>query len=110
MLIRLFTAVFLAVHVHPDWNLILAVLATLTMTVGNLTALVQKNVKRLLAYSSIAHAGYAMIGVVAFSQLGVASRDLLLDWLPADQPAGLWDCRYRRSPGPVRMISLPIPG
>ncbi|MGB8215431.1 MAG: NADH-quinone oxidoreductase subunit N [Anaerolineales bacterium] len=73
VLIRLFTAVFLAVHVHPDWSLILAVLATLTMTVGNLIALVQKNVKRLLAYSSIAHAGYAMIGVVAFSQLGVAS-------------------------------------
>jgi NADH-quinone oxidoreductase subunit N len=53
--------------------MILAVLATLTMTVGNLIALAQKNVKRLLAYSSIAHAGYAMIGVVAFSQLGVAS-------------------------------------
>jgi NADH-quinone oxidoreductase subunit N len=53
--------------------MILAVLATLTMTVGNLVALAQKNVKRLLAYSSIAHAGYAMIGVVAFSQLGVAS-------------------------------------
>ncbi len=53
--------------------MILAVLATLTMTVGNLIALAQKNVKRLLAYSSIAHAGYAMIGVVAFSQMGVAS-------------------------------------
>jgi NADH-quinone oxidoreductase subunit N len=38
-----------------------------------LIALAQKNVKRLLAYSSIAHAGYAMIGVVAFSQLGIAS-------------------------------------
>jgi NADH-quinone oxidoreductase subunit N len=48
-------------------------LAALTMTVGNLIALAQKNVKRLLAYSSIAHAGYAMIGVVAFSQLGIAS-------------------------------------
>ncbi len=54
-------------------NLILAVLATLTMTVGNLTALTQKNVKRLLAYSSIAHAGYAMIGVAVFSELGTAS-------------------------------------
>jgi len=43
------------------------------MTVGNLIALTQKNIKRLLAYSSIAHAGYAMIGVVAFSQLGAAS-------------------------------------
>ena len=43
------------------------------MTVGNLIALAQKNLKRMLAYSSIAHAGYAMIGVVAFSQLGTSS-------------------------------------
>ena len=71
VLIRLFTVVFPVVS--PDWSLILAVLATLTMTVGNLIALAQKNVKRMLAYSSIAHAGYAMIGVVAFSQLGTSS-------------------------------------
>lgn len=71
VLIRLFTAVFPIIS--PDWSLILAILATLTMTVGNLIALAQKSIKRMLAYSSIAHAGYAMIGVVAFSQLGVAS-------------------------------------
>jgi NADH-quinone oxidoreductase subunit N len=57
----------------PSWSLILAVLATLTMTLGNLVALTQKNIKRLLAYSSIAHAGYAMIGLVAVSQLGMTS-------------------------------------
>jgi NADH-quinone oxidoreductase subunit N len=55
------------------WTTILAILAAVTMTVGNLLALPQKNVKRLLAYSSISHAGYALIGVVAFSQLGIAS-------------------------------------
>lgn len=71
VILRLLTAVFPIIS--SDWSMILAVLATLTMTVGNLIALVQKNVKRLLAYSSIAHAGYAMIGVVAFSQLGIAS-------------------------------------
>jgi NADH-quinone oxidoreductase subunit N len=71
VLIRLFTVVFPAISM--DWSLILAVLATLSMTVGNLIALAQKSVKRMLAYSSIAHAGYAMIGVVAFSQLGIAS-------------------------------------
>ena len=43
------------------------------MTVGNLIALSQKNIKRMLAYSSIAHAGYAMIGVVAYTQLGMSS-------------------------------------
>jgi NADH-quinone oxidoreductase subunit N len=71
VILRLFTAVFPVVS--ADWSMILAVLATLTMTVGNLIAMAQKSVKRLLAYSSIAHAGYAMIGVVAFSQMGVAS-------------------------------------
>ncbi len=54
-----------------DWTLLLAVLSAVTMTVGNLLALPQKNIKRLLAYSSIAHAGYAMIGLVAVSQLGM---------------------------------------
>ncbi|MEK6754344.1 MAG: NADH-quinone oxidoreductase subunit N [Chloroflexota bacterium] len=57
----------------PSWTLIFAALAAITMTVGNLLALSQTNIKRLLAYSSIAHAGYALIGVVAFSQLGAAS-------------------------------------
>ena len=71
VLIRLFTAVFPVLH--ADWSLILAILATLTMTVGNLIALTQKSVKRMLAYSSIAHAGYAMIGVVAYSVTGMAS-------------------------------------
>ncbi|MBE3067987.1 MAG: NADH-quinone oxidoreductase subunit N, partial [Chloroflexi bacterium] len=71
VILRLLTAVFPVIS--TDWSMILAVLATLTMTVGNLIALAQKNIKRLLAYSSIAHAGYAMIGVVAFSQFGVAS-------------------------------------
>ncbi|MBI5945600.1 MAG: NADH-quinone oxidoreductase subunit N [Chloroflexi bacterium] len=57
----------------PSWTLIFAALAAITMTVGNLLAISQTNIKRLLAYSSIAHAGYALIGVVAFSQLGAAS-------------------------------------
>jgi NADH-quinone oxidoreductase subunit N len=43
------------------------------MTLGNLLALAQKSIKRMLAYSSIAHAGYALIGVVAVSELGVSS-------------------------------------
>ena len=71
VILRLVSAVFPIIS--TDWSLILAVLATLTMTVGNLIALAQKNIKRMLAYSSIAHAGYAMIGIVAFTQLGFAS-------------------------------------
>jgi len=60
-------------QVALQWQWILAVLAVLTMTLGNLVALAQKNIKRLVAYSSIAHAGYAMIGLVAYSNLGVTS-------------------------------------
>jgi NADH-quinone oxidoreductase subunit N len=56
-----------------SWTWTLAVIAAITMTVGNLLALNQTNIKRLLAYSSIGHAGYALIGVVAFTQLGAAS-------------------------------------
>lgn len=55
------------------WAMILAVLAAVSMTVGNLLALPQTNIRRLLAYSSISHAGYALIGVVAFNQFGAAS-------------------------------------
>jgi NADH-quinone oxidoreductase subunit N len=48
-----------------QWEILVAVLAILTMTVGNLAALAQTNIKRMLAYSSIAHVGYILIGLVA---------------------------------------------
>src|SRR5205823_9165493 len=48
-----------------DWRLLFEALAIVTMTVGNLGALTQTNIKRMLAYSSIAHAGYVLIGIVA---------------------------------------------
>lgn len=53
-----------------DWSDILWILAVLTMTVGNITALRQDSVKRVLAYSSIAHAGYALVGFVAANLTG----------------------------------------
>jgi NADH-quinone oxidoreductase subunit N len=70
VLLRVFLAVFPSLA--PYWGAIVAALATATMTLGNLLALTQKNIKRLLAYSSIAHAGYAMIGLVAISYLGTS--------------------------------------
>lgn len=57
------------------WEILVAVLAVLTMTVGNLAALAQTNIKRMLAYSSIAHVGYILIGLVA-SVGGRADRAL----------------------------------
>ncbi|MGB8510468.1 MAG: NADH-quinone oxidoreductase subunit N [Pyrinomonadaceae bacterium] len=52
-------------QLHDAWLNALVLIAVLTMTVGNVVALVQNNVKRMLAYSSIAHAGYALVGFVA---------------------------------------------
>ncbi|PWB68154.1 MAG: NADH-quinone oxidoreductase subunit N [Deltaproteobacteria bacterium] len=54
-----------------DWTLLFAVLSAATMTVGNLVAVNQKNVKRLLAYSSIAHAGYMLMGFVLLTPAGI---------------------------------------
>jgi len=56
--------------VQDDLTALFWVLAVLTMTVGNFIALNQTNVKRMLAYSSISHAGYAMVGLVAWSDIG----------------------------------------
>ncbi len=71
VLVRLFFVAFPGFAL--SWTLVIAALSAITMTVGNLLAISQTNVKRLLAYSSIAHAGYAMIGLVAFNQLGATS-------------------------------------
>ena len=71
VLIRLFFVAF--PDFAPSWTLALAILSAVTMTVGNLLALPQTNIKRLLAFSSISHAGYVLIGAVALSQLGAAS-------------------------------------
>ena len=55
----------------PEWQWAVAGVAIVTMIWGNLAALTQSNVKRMLAYSSIAHAGYALIGVLAASEEGL---------------------------------------
>ncbi len=76
ILIRLFFGVFSAWHV--EWSLVLAGLAAITMTYGNLVAMFQTNIKRLLGYSSIAHAGYLLMGVTAGSILGASAINFYL--------------------------------
>ncbi|MGB4782993.1 NADH-quinone oxidoreductase subunit N, partial [Candidatus Methylomirabilis sp.] len=85
MMIRFFRVTFIDVMMGPSsaagwailsgfqWNEVLAVMAVLTMTLGNLVALWQNNMKRLLAYSSIAHAGYMLLGVAALSDAGISA-------------------------------------
>ncbi len=80
VLVRFFYTVFASpdpiagmwkISVSVDWTLLFAILSAVTMTVGNLVAVNQRNVKRLLAYSSIAHAGYMLMGFVLLSSVGL---------------------------------------
>lgn len=79
MTVRFFLVGFIDIGAHGqwlalkalDWQFLVAVLAALTMTVGNLVALRQDNIKRFLAYSSVAHAGYLLMGLAAQSSDGV---------------------------------------
>lgn len=57
--------------IRPVWEPLLAAIAVLTMTIGNLAAVSQTNVKRLLAYSSISHAGYMLLGIIAGNETGM---------------------------------------
>jgi NADH-quinone oxidoreductase subunit N len=60
-------------HFASGWVMLLAIMAALSMVLGNCAAIVQHNVKRMLAYSSIAHAGYIFIGLAAATRMGAAS-------------------------------------
>jgi NADH-quinone oxidoreductase subunit N len=85
MMIRFFKICFIDIRMYVPgsdiwavmqgfrWTEIIAVMSVLTMTLGNLVAVWQSNMKRLLAYSSIAHAGYIMMGVVVLSNQGIAA-------------------------------------
>jgi len=71
MLLRIFLEGLPVVNV--EWRALFYTLSVLTMTVGNIAAITQSNVKRMLAYSSIAHAGYILIGIVAGTSRGVTA-------------------------------------
>jgi NADH-quinone oxidoreductase subunit N len=60
-------------HISGEWQVILAFIAVLSMIVGNLAAIAQTSVKRLLAYSGIAQGGYILVGVIAGGKNGVAA-------------------------------------
>jgi NADH-quinone oxidoreductase subunit N len=62
-----------AVALSIDWTFALGIIAVMTMTVGNIAAIMQKNLARMLAYSSIGHAGYILIGlsIAPFSPIGI---------------------------------------
>ena len=63
---------------QPEWIGAIVILAALTMTVGNVIATAQSNIKRMLAYSSVAHAGYVLVGLAAANKDGISSAMLYL--------------------------------
>jgi NADH-quinone oxidoreductase subunit N len=73
LVIRVLTSALFPLH--QQWGIYLAIIAAVTMTVGNITALSQTSVKRLLGYSSIAHAGYIILGLLAVTG-SAATADL----------------------------------
>ena len=70
-LVRIFITAFAPVWSQETLLAVLFILAVLTMTLGNVTAIAQRDVKRMLAYSSIAHAGYLLVGMAALAAPGV---------------------------------------
>ena len=74
LILRLFATAFM--QSIEEWQLVIAAIAAVTMTLGNLVALAQSNIKRLLAYSSIGQVGYLLVGVAALS--AAASNAVIL--------------------------------
>ena len=70
-LINLFVTAF--PELYPNWQDLFWILAALTMTIGNISALVQSNVKRMLAFSSVSHAGYILLGVLVYNWVGISA-------------------------------------
>ena len=60
-------------EMSPSWEMLLSIIAVLSMFVGNLGAIMQTNIKRMLAFSSVSHAGYILMAVIAKSSLGSSS-------------------------------------
>lgn len=80
-LLRLFYMCFMMVSAH--WVVVVWVLAVVTMTLGNLVALAQRNIKRMMAYSGIAHAGYVLVGIASLSVVNSRAASAVMYYLLA---------------------------
>jgi len=76
MMVRVFMISFFPMRVH--WVVLFSIVSVLTMTVGNVAAITQSSIKRLLAYSSISHAGYILLGLIAANETGMVAIPMYL--------------------------------
>jgi NADH-quinone oxidoreductase subunit N len=79
---------------RDDWYVLIAILATMTMIFGNLVAISQRNVKRMLAYSSIAHTGYMLVGLAAYQSSTGSGRFVSLGGGSAQSDPGVTSLLY----------------
>ena len=77
VILRVFYVAFPIDALASEWSGLFAVIAALSMSVGNLVAIAQGNIKRMLAYSTVAHAGYLMVGLAAVAAHGVVDEGAL---------------------------------
>jgi NADH-quinone oxidoreductase subunit N len=77
-LARIMYGIFIGQNTIEYWGIIIGVLAAMAMIVGNVAAILQSNIKRMLAYSSIAQAGYILVGFVAASTLGLSGISIYI--------------------------------
>lgn len=77
VIIRIFSSAFLIDVLSVDWAIVFAVLSALSMTIGNLVAIRQSNIKRLMGYSTVAHAGYILMGMASLGYGSEGSGILL---------------------------------
>ena len=99
VLLRLFDVAL--IDAATTWGPALAALAAITIVVGNVGAIGQSSLKRMLAYSSVAQAGYMLAGVVVSTRLGVAATVFYLAVYVADEPRGVRGDRRRASARPA---------
>ncbi|MCV0398091.1 MAG: NADH-quinone oxidoreductase subunit NuoN [Rhizobiaceae bacterium] len=91
--------------VAPDWQQIIVFIAIASMALGAFAAIGQKNIKRLMAYSSIAHMGFALVGLAANSQAGVRGVAIyMLIYLSMTLGTFAFILAMRRREGPVEQI------
>ena len=84
---------------QPDWSQMLVVLAVLSMAIGNVVAIAQTNLKRMLAYSTISHIGYILLGILVGHRAGLPGGDVLHDQLRARGERRLRHDPAARAPG-----------
>ncbi len=75
VILRVFYVAFPIEVLSLEWSAIFAVIAAISMTVGNFVAIPQRNIKRMLAYSTVAHAGYIMVGLAAVSSRAAEGQE-----------------------------------